>query len=213
MSSTKNKVLITGSSNGLGWYLAQEFAKHGHSLVLHGRNVKKLEELKSKIGKNCEIYVCDLKDQEELKKLAKFAVKKDVKVLINNAGVTCPGKTLKDLDLQLINDMIDTNLKAPIILTKLMLPSLSDVININSMSGRESKKNRSLYAASKWGLRGFSQSFKQEFENINILDFYPTNMQTWPTRENAMEINFVTNKIYQAFANKEQELILDGRKL
>jgi short-subunit dehydrogenase len=213
MSSIKNKVLITGASNGLGWYLAQEFARQGHELVLHGRNKAKLEELKNKIGK-AEIYVCELTDQSALIKMAEFALHKNVKVLVNNAGVTCPSKELKDIDLQKINDMIDTNLKAPIILTKLMLPTLSDVININSMSGRESRKNRSLYAASKWGLRGFAESFKQEVAGqINILDFYPTNMRTWPERENAMEIDFVTAKIYEAYSKKEQELILDGRKL
>jgi len=214
MSSTKNKVLITGASNGLGWYLAQEFARQGHEILLHGRNEEKLIELKNKIGDAAEIYVCDLRDQQQVIKLAEVAIEKNVKILVNNAGVTCPGKSLGDLDLRLINDMIDTNLKAPIILTKFMLSSVSDVININSMSGRESRKNRSLYAASKWGFRGFSQSFKQELlEQINVLDFYPTNMKTWPERENAMEIDFVTSKIYEAYKNKEQELILDGRKM
>ena len=213
MSSTKNKVLITGASAGLGWYLAQEFARQGHELLLHGRNIEKLQELKNKIGNGAEFCVYDLALQSDVIKLAEFAVQKNVKILVNNAGVTCPSKELKDLDLQKINDMIDVNLKAPIILTKLMLPTLSDVININSMSGRESRKNRSLYAASKWGLRGFSQSMKLELEGINVLDFYPTNMRTWPERENAMEIDFVTAKIYEAYKNKEQELILDGRKL
>lgn len=213
MYSTKNKVLITGASSGLGWYLAQEFFRNGHDILLHGRNSKKLEELQKKIGSNTEIYICDLGDQKEIIKLAEFAVKKDVKILVNNAGVTCPGKALQDLDLQKINDMIDVNLKAPIILTKLMLSTLTDVINVNSMVGLEVKKFRSLYSASKWGLRGFSQSVKLELEGINVLDFYPTNMKTWPTRENAMEIDFVTAKIYEAYQNKEQELILDGRKL
>ncbi|MES2960908.1 MAG: SDR family NAD(P)-dependent oxidoreductase [Pseudomonadota bacterium] len=213
MSSTKSKVLITGSSNGLGWYLAQEFARRGHDILLHGRNLEKLQELKNKIGAQAEIYVCDLRDQNELKKLADFALQKNVKILVNNAGVICPGKELKDVDLQVINDMIDTNLKAPIFLTKLMMSGISDIININSMSGMESRKNRALYASSKWGLRGFAQSFKLEETGINVLDFYPTNMKTWPTRENAMEIDFVTAKIYQAFENKDKELILDGRKL
>lgn len=215
MSSIKNKVLITGASSGLGWYLAQEFAKHGHEVLLHGRNIQKLEELKNKIGDLASTYACELTDQEEVKKLANYANENGVKILVNNAAVVCPGKELSDLELDIVNDMIDTNLKAPIILTKYMTPNLTDIINVNSMVGLEIKKYRCLYSASKWGLRGFSQSIKLELEdkNINVLDFYPTNMKTWPDREHAMEIDFVTDKIYQALISKEKELILDGRKL
>ena len=53
---------------------------------------------------------------------------------------------------------------------------------------------------------------KKEETNIKILDVYPTNIKTWPERENAMEIDFVLNKIYEAMINGETELILDGRK-
>jgi short-subunit dehydrogenase len=210
-----DKVLITGSSNGLGKYLALEFAKKGHDIILHGRNIEKLEDLQEKIrklGVKVKYFNCNLSSQKEVIKLADFANKEQVKILINNAGVTCPGKELQDLDLEKINDMIDVNLKAPIILAKYMQKNLNNIININSMVGLEVKKFRTLYSASKWGLRGFSQSLKQELTNINVLDFYPTNIKTWPERENAMEIDFVTSRIYQAYQNKEKELILDGRK-
>lgn len=80
------------------------------------------------------------------------------------------------------------------------------------MVGIEPKKNRTIYAATKWGLKGFSESLKKEETNIKILDVYPTNIKTWPERENAMEIDFVLNKIYEAMINGETELILDGRK-
>lgn len=209
-----DRVLITGSSTGLGKYLALGFAKKGHDILLHGRDVAKLKDLQSEIekfGVEVEYYDCDLRVQSEIIKLAEFANAKKTKILINNAGVTCPGVPLQELDLQKINDMIDVNLKAPIILTKSMLPSLSHIININSMVGLEIKKFRTLYSASKWGLRGFSQSLKQELEKITVLDFYPTTMETWPGREMAMEINFVISKLYEAYQNKDSELILDGR--
>ena len=74
------------------------------------------------------------------------------------------------------------------------------------------KKNRTIYAATKWGLKGFSESLKREETKTKILDVYPTNIKTWPERENAMEIDFVLNKIYEAMINGESELILDGRK-
>ena len=108
--------------------------------------------------------------------------------------------------------MIDVNLTAPILLTYHLQSYLTDIININSMVGLEIKSPRTLYSATKWGLRGFSQSLKQENKNINILDVYPTNIKTSPDKENAMDVEFVVNSIYNSFNQKQQELILDGRK-
>ena len=76
----------------------------------------------------------------------------------------------------------------------------------------EPKKNRSLYAASKWGLRGFSESLLKEKISFKVLDVYPTNIQTWPERENAMDIHFVLKSIYASMINNDKQLILDGRK-
>ena len=216
MSSQKNGVLITGSGGGLGYYLALGFAKKGHDILLHGRNVTKLKEVQkeiAKVGVNVDYFVAELTNQDAIKELADFALQKNVKILINNAGITCPGKPLAELNLQKINNMIDVNLKTPIILCKYLAKNLTDIININSMVGLEIKKFRTLYSASKWGLRGFSQSYKFELENINILDFYPTAMETWPNRKMAMKIDFVINNVYKAFEDHSKELILDGRKM
>ena len=56
---------------------------------------------------------------------------------------------------------------------------MSDIININSMIGLEPREKRTLYSASKFGLRGFSESLKLESKDLNILDVYPTNIKTW----------------------------------
>ena len=56
------------------------------------------------------------------------------------------------------------------------------------------------------------QHLKFALVAANIADFYPTNIKTWPTRENAMEIDYVLSEIYQAILNSKSELILDGRK-
>ena len=81
------------------------------------------------------------------------------------------------------------------------------------MVGLEVKSPRTLYSATKWGLRGFSNSLKKENKNINVLDVYPTNIKTDPKRQNAMELDFVINEIYNAFVQQKENLILDGRKL
>ena len=108
--------------------------------------------------------------------------------------------------------MINVNLTAPILLTYHLLPQLKNIININSIVGLEVKPFRTMYSATKWGLRGFAQSLKAENKNINILDVYPTNIKTTPDKQNAMEVDYVIDSIYNSFINKEKTLILDGRK-
>ena len=93
-----NKVLITGASKGLGYYLAHFFFKKGYPLVLHGRNIERLNKLKRELNpkdKDIEIFNCELDDEKQITKLALFASKKNVKILVNNAGTTCPGKSLE----------------------------------------------------------------------------------------------------------------------
>ena len=210
-----NKILITGASNGLGYYLAHYLYNKGHPLIIHGRNKDRLEKLKNELNngeKSVEVFLCDLDDEKQINKLASFALAKNVEILVNNAGMICPGKKLVDLSSYEINMMIDTNLKAPIFLIKHLQKNITDIININSMIGLEPRKNRSIYSASKFGLRGFSESLKLELNNVNILDVYPTNIKTWQNRENAMDVEEVIEKIYQSFLSKEKTLIIDGRK-
>ena len=91
-----------------------------------------------------------------------------------------------------------------------ILPVLKNIININSIVGLEIKKNRTMYSATKWGLRGFYNSFKIN-SKAKVLDVYPSNIQTSPERTNALDIDFVVNSIYDAYLSDQTELILDGR--
>ena len=210
-----SKVLITGSSGGLGNHLALYYSQKGHEILLHGRNEKKLIKIQSEINKNglnAKYIVADLNHKKGIELLCNKAKKENIKILINNAGIICPGLPLKDISYDKIESMLEVNLVAPIKIINALNNDLDHVININSMVGLEPKKNRSLYAASKWGLRGFSESLKKEENRFKILDVYPTNIKTWPERENAMDINFVLESIYDAMLKEENELILDGRK-
>jgi short-subunit dehydrogenase len=191
-----NRVFITGTSSGLGKFLATKFTEKGHTVIFHNGRAD-----------------FDLRDEEQIKLLAEKVVESRANVLVNNAAIICPGTELQKYSVELINDMVNVNLRAPILLTYYLLPYLTDIININSMVGLEVKKNRTLYSATKWGLRGFSNSLKEELGGINVLDVYPTNIKTTPDKENAMEAEDVVENIYQAFMSKKQELILDGRKL
>ena len=209
-----NKVLITGSSGGLGIHLAKFFANKGHEIILHGRDKEKLESLKINIirsGNKAEYIIADLNNEKDLANLCEYSSSENVKILINNAGIICPNLSFSKITDDIIDSMIVVNLIAPIKIINKLSGNLKYVVNINSMVGIEAKKNRTLYAASKWGLRGFSNSLKMEDNPYNILDVYPTNIKTWPERENAMDVNVVVNKIYDSMISNEEELILDGR--
>ncbi len=149
----KDNVLVTGASSGLGMYLVQKFESEGHGIFYHG-------------GK--KHY--DLSERREVYDLATEARKFNVKILVNNAAIVCPSILLQDYDINLITKMIDVNLKAPILLSSMLLEDLTNIININSMVGLETKAPRTLYSATKWGLRGFSNSLKAENQDLNVLD-------------------------------------------
>tara|TARA_Y200000002_G_scaffold354460_1_gene334720 strand:+ start:119 stop:700 length:582 start_codon:yes stop_codon:yes gene_type:complete len=187
-------VLITGTSRGLGIYLADKFTSEGHIVFKHnGRSH------------------FDISDINELTSLAKLAIENNVSVLINNAAIGCPNIEFQNYTVKQINDMIDVNLRAPILLSYMLVNQLNTIININSMVGLEVKKPRTIYSATKWGLRGFSNSLKEENTTLNILDVYPTNIKTSPERLNAMDPTMVVNKIYESYTNRDKKLILDGR--
>lgn len=191
-----HNILITGCSSGLGLALADKFESTGHKVMRHNGRAH-----------------YDLRSGEDIKKMCQEAKSKNINVLINNAAITCPDILFDKYNESLIDDMINVNLKAPILLSRLLFNDLTNIININSMVGLEVKSPRTMYSATKWGLRGFSNSLKKENSNIKILDVYPTNIKTAPDRENAMELDFVVESIYQSFLKEEQQLLLDGRKL
>lgn len=184
----KNKVvLITGATSGLGLALAQQLAKEKCQLVLLGRDRKKLNQLKSKLGSfKVNLLVCDLKDQRQIK----TAVKKldRVDVLINCAGIIAY-QALEKHDWQNIKDIISTNLLGTIFLTQAVLPKMKKqnsgtILNVSSTSGLMTGGHpyESVYIASKFGVTGFTEALKKEIreekKNIKVIGFYPGGMKT-----------------------------------
>lgn len=213
----KNWVLITGSGRGLGKSLALVFASNNYDIILHDRVAEDLENTRNEVlekGVNCDILLGDLNDIETIDKLYDVAKNKDVSILINNAGLHCPHLPLEGIKDDQIDEIITTNLISQIKLTKRMYSVFLEknngvIININSMSGLKPSKNRTIYSASKWGLRGFSESFKLEVKNHNIrvIDVYPSRIKTRPEFKYGMESNDVAKKIYDAYKDESKETI------
>lgn len=169
-------VVITGGSAGVGAATAHKFANAGANLLLVARGKKKLdrvaEELRAKT--RVEVMVMDVADTDaciNLFKKAEFEFGQ-IDVLINNAGCheRGPVETVAADDLK---NMIDVNLRAPIILSRLVLPYLRTVgsgaiINVASLAGQTPVPGAAAYSASKFGLRAFTFALAEELRDTSI---------------------------------------------
>lgn len=114
------KVLITGASSGIGRDMARVLGDKGYDLILVARNKENLEKLKDELNTNIEIISMDLSNEDNCKELYERVKGKNIDILINNAGFGDVGAFRKtDIDKEL--SMIDLNIKAVHILTKLFL--------------------------------------------------------------------------------------------
>ena len=162
------KALITGASTGIGRDMAIELDKRGYDLILVSRDRKKLESVKKKLkGKNTEIIVKDLSNEENCKQLYSM-VGDNIDILINNAGFGIYGEfTETDLDKEI--EMINTNIVAVHILTKLFLKGMvkkdeGHILNVASIAGFMPGPLMQSYYASKSYVVRLSEGIREELK-------------------------------------------------
>ena len=169
-------VIITGGSEGVGAAAARMFAEAGANLMLVARNKKNLDVIADELrGKTrVEVFAMDVSDADacvDLFKKTAFEFGR-VDVLVNNAGYHSRGN-VEDVDPAELGRMIDVNLKAPIMLTRIALPYLREsgggaIINVGSLAGRAPIVGSAVYAASKAGLRSVTYALGMEMADSNI---------------------------------------------
>jgi len=164
-------VIITGASSGVGEASARAFAKAGAKVVLAARTAPKIAELARTLGGLAvPTDVCKVEDLRALvaKTLAAYG---RIDVLVNNAATNARGD-LDSIDPDAISAIIDTNLKAPLLLTRFVLPHLRQsrgvVVNVASIAGHVPLAGESPYSASKWGLRGFTFAVNAELRGTGV---------------------------------------------
>ena len=180
--------LVTGASSGIGRDIAREFAKRKYDLILVARNVERLEalkeELKNEYNVNVEYLSVDLSRRENCIDL--HSKVKDIDILVNNAGFGLVGEFHKlDLDKEL--QMIDTNIKAYHILTKLYLKDFikkdkGQILNVASIAGFLPGPLMATYYATKNYVVTLSESIKEELRrkksNVKISILCPGPVNT-----------------------------------
>lgn len=171
-------VIITGGGSGLGLALARKYNKN-FNVCLIGRTETKLKQAVKTFPKTDKIVsykVCDVTDEEQvLNVLRSIFINEQVHSLINNAGtgIFQPLESLSEKDIKC---MIETNIYGTIYPTRAALPlfkkqGYGKVMNIISTAGLRGKVNESVYCASKFAVRGFTESLVKEWEGSGI---YPT---------------------------------------
>ncbi|GMB09295.1 short-subunit dehydrogenase [Thermolongibacillus altinsuensis] len=169
-------IVITGAGTGLGKELALLYAEQGHKLILIGRRKEPLIDVQTKIqAMNGEAYIypLDITCYEDVhNKVQTILNEHQVTMLVNNAGVGHFGP-LEEMTEQQIHEVIDTNVKGTIYVTKAFLPYFktlpkAKIMNIISTAGLRGKVNESVYVASKFAVRGFTESLIKELEQTNI---------------------------------------------
>jgi len=173
----KNKtVIITGGSEGVGASAARKFADAGANLMLVARNKRNLESIAEELRDKTrvEIFAMDVADADacvNVIKKAEFEFGR-VDILINNAGFHQRGPA-ESVSADDLGRMIDVNLKAPIVLSRIAIPYLREagggaIINVGSLAGRTPVPNSAGYCASKTGLRAFTYAMFEELRGSGI---------------------------------------------
>ena len=168
-------VLVTGASLGVGRAVAERFLAEGANVVLCARREGPLKEAADALGHPERVLVvpCDVQDQAALAAMVDATVERfgGLQGVINNAGAHFRGAALKRTPDELAT-MVDVNLRAPIVLTRLALPHLQKdggfVINVCSLAGKVPLDGAATYSATKFGLRAFSYALAEELRGTGV---------------------------------------------
>jgi NADP-dependent 3-hydroxy acid dehydrogenase YdfG len=167
-SNTKSRVaVITGASSGIGAATADALAASGYRVALLARRLDRITVLADELGHGALALQADVTDRASLMAAAD-RVRQELggaDVLINNAGVMLLGpfdSAQRDDHRQ----MVEVNLLGALTATEVFLDQLKDgggdIVNISSVAGRTSRAGNGVYAATKWGINGWSESLRQE---------------------------------------------------
>jgi len=173
------RILLTGASGGLGRALAKTLAEAGASLLLVGRDQKKLAALAVNLaggGQAVATLAVDLNQPADVARLVEEAGRFQADVLINNAGINAFG-LFEQQDWARVADVLETNLAAPMRLTHALLSLLQSreraaIVNIGSTFGSLPFPGFAAYSAAKAGMKGFSQALRRELADSRIEVIY-----------------------------------------
>ncbi|MBE6051248.1 MAG: SDR family oxidoreductase [Clostridium sp.] len=163
------KILLTGGTKGIGLAILKQLISEGHECTIINRSKISSEE-KSKITQ----WIYDLSNPTDVKKVCdKIKNTGEFEVLINNAGAGTPCK-YEDLSIEQIDEEINLNLKAPMMIIGAVLPYMKKrgfgrIVNLSSISGKLGTPYLFTYSAAKAGINSLTQSLAGYLRNTGIM--------------------------------------------
>jgi len=221
-------VVITGVSTGIGWAITKVMIEHGFRVFGSVRKTQDAERVSKEFGERFFPLLFDITDEAAVQAAAR-QVREQLNGetlfgLVNNAGIAVPGP-LMYLSTDDFRHQLEVNLVSVLIVTKAFLPLLGSdrslhgkpgrIINISSVSGKVGFPFVGAYAASKYGLEGFSESLRRELMlyGIDVIIVGPGSVATpiWDKAEE-LDISMYANTEYVESARRVQEfMIRNGR--
>ena len=170
MSHDSTRVaVITGASSGIGEATARALVRDGLKVALLARRADRIEALAAELGDAAIAIAADVTDRDSLVAAAERVEAElgGADVLVNNAGVMLLGPFSSE-QRDDYRQMVEVNLLGAITATEIFLPQLrergGDLVNISSVAGRTARIGNAAYAATKWGINGWSEGLRQELQ-------------------------------------------------
>lgn len=205
-------VAITGASSGIGASCAKLFAKEGASLILAARRRDKLEAVAAEIDRayQSKVYLLEMDVSDRPAVETSIASLPEpwcnVDILVNNAGLSRGLDKLQQGEIQNWEEMIDTNLKGLLYVTRSLLPGIIErnqghIINIGSIAGHQAYTGGNVYCATKAAVRTLSQGLKMDLLGtpIRVSCVDPGTVETDFSKVRFRGDTEQANKVYQGF--------------
>ncbi len=183
--------LITGATSGIGRATALRLAMDDFNLIITGRRLERLEELKKEIEvkfkKDVLILNFDIRKLDEVNNAIDSLPERwrKIDVLVNNAGLAVGLNHLQDGVIDDWERMIDTNIKGVLYITRRVAPLMIEngkghIVNIGSIAGTQVYENGNVYCATKHAMHALSQGMRQDMlkHNIKVTEIRPGLLET-----------------------------------
>ena len=183
-------IIISGATSGIGKATAELLARTGRSLILTGRRNERLEILKSELeAKGAAVFIAsfDIRNRKETEQFVDSipAEFRNIRVLINNAGLAAGLSAVQDGDPDDWDQMIDTNVKGLLYLSRAVIPLLekvegAQIVNVSSIAGKEVYPNGNVYCASKFAVDALTKGMRIDLlpKGIRVSSVCPGMVET-----------------------------------
>lgn len=183
-------VFISGAGSGIGAATALKFAQHNYPVILCGRRADKLEAVQRKIldsGGRAHILQLDIRDLAKVNEAIRGLPEdwREVRILINNAGLAVGLSTIDEGDPDDWDRMIDTNVKGLLYLSRALLPGMIErkqghIVNIGSIAGKEAYLKGNVYCATKHAIDGLTRAMRMDLvqHGIRVTQVAPGAVET-----------------------------------